>query len=74
MNARGSLPLLDVAGETDVLAVSCSSCERAGGIPQLTVIEKHAPAHTIPTLLRTWPATAQNSEPQQALCPAEHAA
>jgi hypothetical protein len=36
---------------TDVLAVSCSRCERAGRYPLVTLIEQHGRIFTVPDLL-----------------------
>jgi hypothetical protein len=38
MTAAGSLTLADVADRTDVLAVACGRCERAGRYPLATLI------------------------------------
>jgi hypothetical protein len=53
MPYAGSLTLSDVAERTDVLAVACSQCERAGRYPLASLIERHGQMYTIPTLLRT---------------------
>ena len=48
----GSLTLLDVAGKTDTLVVSCSRCDRAGRYPLASLIERHGRSFPIPALLR----------------------
>jgi hypothetical protein len=52
MPVAGSLTLGDVAARTDVLAVACGRCERAGRYPVATLGERHGRSFPIPTLLR----------------------
>jgi len=48
----GSITLADVAERTEVLAVMCSRCDRAGRYRLDALIEWHGPACGIPALLR----------------------
>jgi hypothetical protein len=52
MPIRGSLTLFDVAAKTDVLAVACSRCDRAGRYPLTRLIERLGGNFTVPDLLR----------------------
>jgi hypothetical protein len=47
----GSFTLAEVAARTNVLAVACSRCERAGRYPLATLIEQHGRSFSIPMLL-----------------------
>jgi hypothetical protein len=49
MPIRGSLTLTDVAARTDVLAVACSQCERAGRHPAAKPIDQRIRASPSPT-------------------------
>ncbi|MDQ6740871.1 MAG: hypothetical protein M3021_11095 [Actinomycetota bacterium] len=53
MPYAGSLTLLDVTGKTDTLVIACRRCDRAGGYPVATLIERHGRSFPIPTLLHT---------------------
>jgi hypothetical protein len=52
MLTGGSITLSDVAKHTDVLAVACSRCDRAGRYRLDTLIERHGSAFGVPMLLR----------------------
>jgi hypothetical protein len=52
MPIRGSLTLADVAARTDVLAVACSRCDRAGRYPVAKLIDQRGRDFSIPELLR----------------------
>jgi hypothetical protein len=47
----GSFTLAEVATKTDVLAISCSRCERAGRYPLADLIERYGRIFTVPDLL-----------------------
>lgn len=48
----GAITLADVAARTDVLAIACTQCDRAGRYRVDTLIERYAPGFGIPGLLR----------------------
>lgn len=48
----GSLTLAAVAERTNVLAVACTRCDRAGRYRLAGLIERHGPGFAIPALLR----------------------
>ena len=50
--ASGALTLAQVASRTDVLAVACSRCERAGRYPVAMLIARHGAEFPVPDLLR----------------------
>ena len=50
--ASGALTLAQVAEHTEVLAVACNRCERAGRYPIATLIARHGYDFTVPELLR----------------------
>jgi hypothetical protein len=52
-NFEGSITLGDVEAKTDVLAVACSRCERAGRYLVAMLIGRHGRSFPIPTLLHT---------------------
>jgi hypothetical protein len=52
MPIGGSLTLGDVVAKTDVLAVACSRCDRAGRYPLAALIERRGADFSIPDLLR----------------------
>jgi hypothetical protein len=51
-NGRGSISLAEVAAHTEVLAIACSRCDRAGRYRLDRLIARHGPDFGIPELLR----------------------
>lgn len=49
----GSITLGDVAARTQVLAVGCNRCDRAGRYPVAKLIETYGAVLPVPLLLRT---------------------
>jgi hypothetical protein len=49
----GAITLAQVAQRTEVLAVACSRCDRAGRYRLDTLIAQHGPRFGIPALLRS---------------------
>jgi hypothetical protein len=73
MPIKGSLTLADVAARTDMLAVACSRCDRAGRYPLARLMTAGCGylTHQAPNLIRVTPCSVMNwSISSPAICSA----
>ncbi len=71
----GAITLANVAARTDTLVVACRRCDRSGGYPMATLIQRHGRWFPVPGLLHLLSAdcpqwqTARMHEPCVIHCP-----